>query len=181
MDMADRGGVVGWVSEHPLVDVGAAAIVAGAHLTVVARTGRADWLGWIGADQRIAVFGTGAVVVSVLGGLAAVGVASYQASAGPRAIAVRARFGRELRGNWRSLLISTGLAALLCMLAQAVDGPHPLLATGMFEFAILLWLLQFARLVWLMDRTFAIADRDVTDPGRVPAPAVDPRWKDRAS
>jgi len=172
----------GWLSEHPSVDVALALLVVAVHLAVTHIWGRGDVLAWIEPQQRQTLYAAGAGVVSVLGGLAAIGLALYQTAGGARARAVRRHYGLALRKNWRGLLTVTGVSALLCLVALAVDRPDdPLLARFIFEFAMVLWAIRFGRLIWLFGGMLALADLDLTDEPRAPAPPLDQDWRKRRS
>jgi len=63
--------ISGWISEHPSIDLAVAAAILTAHVTVT-RRGHGDLLAWLDSAQRQAVYGAGAGVVAVLGGLTAI-------------------------------------------------------------------------------------------------------------
>src|SRR6185312_11792353 len=94
------------------------------YFVITAAAGHGDWLRWISADQRLAVYGTGATVVSIFGGLCAVAITIYVTVDGKRAREIRASRNRDLRRNWRSLFVGLGLSVLACLAAQAIDVRH---------------------------------------------------------
>ncbi len=139
--------LVDWWSEAAWVGYGLTAVVVGVHLLVVTDTGHGDWLGWLASSQRLTVYGTGATVISIVGGLSAVAVSVYLAAGGERARAVRRHYSGALRRNWLALLLATGISAGLCLVAQTLDlakDPHS--ARFLFEFAISLAVFRFS--VW---------------------------------
>jgi hypothetical protein len=169
----------GWISEHPAIDLAAAAVLLAAHV-LLTRRGHGDFLAWLDTAQRQAVYGAGAGVVAVLGGLTAIALAQYRAATGDRSTALRRLYGPAVRKNWRGILLVTGLAALLCLVALATDRVNdPVSSRFIFEFAVLAWGLRFLRLIWLFDNMLAVADLDASDEPRAPAPAVHPRWSQR--
>jgi hypothetical protein len=172
--------VVGWWSEATWIDYGLAFLVVAAQVLVVRETGHGDWLRWVDSAQRLTVYGTGATVISIIGGLSTIAVAVYLAADGERARAVRRHYAVALRRNWRALLVGTGLTAGLCLVAQAFDtakDPHS--ARFVFEFAMAVAALRFLRLVWLFNAMVSIADKDLTDAPRGPAPGLDDAWSSR--
>lgn len=180
MSAKRRGTVLGWSSERTINDVFLAVIIVGGHLAVVIQTGHGDWLGWVKSEQRLTVYSTGAGVIAILGGLSAVALALYQSAEGTRALAVRRHYGTEIRRNWRALLIVAGATALLCLIAQGLDRvDDPMYARFLFEFALALAIARFIRLVWLFDSLLHVADADLTDPPRPPAPEAASPWKAR--
>lgn len=171
--------ISGWISEHPAIDLAVAAVLLAAHV-IVTRRGHGDFLAWLDTAQRQAVYGAGAGVVAVLGGLTAIALAQYRAATGDRSTALRRLYGPAVRKNWRGILLVTGLAALLCLVALATDRVNdPVSSRFIFEFAVLAWGLRFLRLIWLFDNMLAVADLDASDEPRAPAPAVHPRWSQR--
>ncbi len=179
--MSGEGGIrqfdpMGWVSEHPSVDFGVAAAVLGLHL-LLARSGHGDVLAWIETDQRQALYGAGAGVVSIIGGLATVALAMYQAADGRRSRAIRRFYGVPLRKNWRGVLFVTGFAAVLCLVSLSLDRARdPLSARFVFEFAMMLWGVRLVRLIWLFDAFLKVMDTDAMDRPMPPAPGLGPRW-----
>jgi hypothetical protein len=173
-------GVTDWWSEATWIDYGLAFLIVGAHVLIVEQTGHGDWLRWSDSAQRLTVYGTGAVVISIIGALSTIAVAVYLAAGGERARAVRLHYPSALRRNWRALIIATGLTAGLCLVAQALDtGKDPRSARFVFEFAMVVASLRFIRLVWLFNAMIRIADRDLTDRSRGPAPDLDDSWSRR--
>ncbi|GAA2755891.1 hypothetical protein GCM10009872_12510 [Actinopolymorpha rutila] len=173
---------LGWVSERPSIDLVAALVLVLAHVSIVRLWGHWNLLSWIPLDQRLGVYGTGATVVSIVGGLCAVAITVYLGAGGDRALAVRRHYSVEVRRNWRSLLSATGVSAMLCLVAQIVDrSSGPPIAPWLFEFAVLLAVARLLRIIWLFDNLIAVADIDLIDEPRPAAPEVDPRWRDRVS
>lgn len=170
-------------SESVWVDYLAAVGIVGLHFMVV-RVASAElpYFTWPSLAQRLGVYSTGATVVAIIGGLSALAISVYLAAGGPRARAVRRNYNASLRRNWRSLLVGMGIAAALCLLAQALDRPTDVpLAWFLFELGMSVAGARFVRLVWLFNEVMRIADRDLTDLPRDPAPEVDKAWTSRAA
>ncbi|NAS22385.1 hypothetical protein GT755_11900 [Herbidospora sp. NEAU-GS84] len=175
-----RISLVGWWSDNPWIDYILAATILAFHLLVVNRYKRGDFLSWITLDQRLGVYETGATVISVLGGLSAIAATVYMAATGQRARKARLHFAEELRRNWTYLLVNVGASALICLCAQALDNNHdPHSMRFSFEYAILLAIFSFSRLVWLFDSVMAISNMDAAEISVTEAPPLNPVWKSK--
>ena len=147
------------------------------YFLVTSLLGHGDWLRQISVDQRLAVYGTGATIISIVGGLGAVAVTIYIAADGERARAVRASQNRYLRRNWRALFVGLGVSALACLAAQAIDVKHDAMSSRIvFVAAIVFAAWRFVRLVWLFDAMINVMDHDLTDIPRMPAPELGKAW-----
>ncbi|WP_432049455.1 hypothetical protein [Verrucosispora sp. NA02020] len=166
-----------WFSDHPGFDFVAATLIVGAHAAVVTWGKLGDFLIWLDSDRRADLYAQSAAVVATLGGLAAIGLAIYQSASGDRTRAIRVLYGRELRKNWRSLLVMAGVSAGVAFLAMSLDHDgDPLKARFLFEFAMALAIVRFGRLVWIFDRILNIADRDLVDAPRPEPAPLSSRW-----
>lgn len=175
-----RFSLVGWWSEAVWIDYILAVAVVGVHILIVKETGHGDWLRWSSSSQRLSVYGTGATVIAIIGGLSAIAVSVYLAAFGERARTVRRYFSHDLRRNWLALLLGTASSAALCLVAQTLDGPRdPHSARFVFELAMGLATFRFARLAWLFNSMIKIADRDLTDITRGKPPELSKVWSDR--
>lgn len=174
-------GVIGWWSEHPMVDYAAVLVVTLSHLLLVGLWGRGDVLDGTTIDQRLDLYATGASVAAIIGGVTSVAVALYQSLGGARGGAVRRHYGPEIRRNWRALLIATGLAPTLCLAAMALDRStgDPLLPRFLFEAALILAAARFLRLMWLFDAFLHIDDVSRTDKPKPPPLDFNPNWSPR--
>jgi hypothetical protein len=174
--------VIDFWSQATWVDYAATAVVVTPYFIITSIVGHGDWLRWISADQRLAVYGTGATIISIFGGLCAVAITIYVTIDGKRAQAIRARHNRDLQRNWRSLFIGLGLSALACLAAQAIDVRHdPLSSRIVFVAAMIFAIWRFARLIWLFDALIGVADQDLSDNGPLPAPKLGPAWAGKKS
>jgi hypothetical protein len=139
--------------------------------------GHGDWLRWLSADQRLAIYGTGATIISIIGGLGAIAVTIYITADGARARALRVGQNRYLRRNWRALFIGLGVSALACLAAQVIDVNYDAMSSRIvFIAAIVFATWRFIRLVWLFDAMINIMDHDLTEIPRLPAPELGRTW-----
>jgi len=174
--------LIGLWSERPLLDYAATAVVVVPYVWVTSATHHGDLLREISADQRLAVYGSGAVIVSIVGGLSAIAITIYATAAGERARAVRRQRNEDLRRNWRSLFVGLGLAAGACLVAQLLDSHRDLSSSRVVFIAAMTFAIwRFVRLVWLFDAMIGIADRDLTDTPSPPAPELGSQWSERAT
>lgn len=172
--------LINFWSEKTWIDYAATAIVVAPYFLITKLVGHGDWLRRVGVGQRLSVYGTGATIVSIIGGLSAIAITIYITADGERARAVRANRNQELRRNWRSLFVGLGLSALACLAAQAVDIRHDALSSRViFVAAIVFAIWRFVRLVWLFDAMIGIADQDLSDIGPLPAPELGRSWSQK--
>lgn len=166
--------------DNPWADYAITSVVMVVYILVTAFAKHGDWLRWIGVDQQLAVYGTGATVISILGGFSAVAVSVYLASSGDRARAVRARFGDVLRRNWRAIIVGLGLSAVGCLVALIIDSAKdPFSSRFVFIAALVFAIVRFSRMVWLFDALIRVADRDLTDSPPVEPPRLGQAWQKR--
>jgi len=169
--------VTDWIVDRPSVDLLAAAVIVAGYALVALHFGHGAVLSWLTTDARATLYSTGATVVSVLGGLAAIATAVYQSAEGRRASAARTLYRDQLRRNWRAVLTATGVSALLCIVSLVMNRePTEVAATLVFGFGVALWTLRFARLIYLFDRLLSLADHDLSDVPVAEAPPFNPDW-----
>jgi hypothetical protein len=169
--------VVDYWSEATWTDYAATALIVTSYFVATKLAHGGDWLRSISADQRLAVYGTGATIVSIVGGLSVIAITIYITANGERVRAVRAAYGTSMRRNWRALIIGLGLSALACLVAQAIDGEHdPSSSRILFAAAMVFAAWRFLRLLWLFDALIGVMDQDLTDSGRLPAPKLGKAW-----
>jgi hypothetical protein len=179
---ANETDLTGWWSEHPSADIAVAGAAIAAHVCMVQFAHHGDWLGWVEASQRQAMYAGAVGMIAILGGLSSIGLAIYQGSDGERVRALRSLYGAEMRRNWRALLTITGIGALACLVAIGANrSGDPAFTRFWVEGAIGLWLMRYGRLIWLFNKVLAIRDLDVAQKDRPPAPKVDPGWPLRRS
>jgi hypothetical protein len=173
--------IVDYWSVHPWADYAITLFVIAVYLLVTSIAKHGDWMRWIGEGQQVTVYGTGATVVSIIGGFSAIAVSVYLAASGERARAVRAAYGDALRKNWRAVLMGLGFATILCLVAQVLDKTNdPFSTRFIFQAAMLLAATRFLRLVWLFDALTRVADRDLTDAPPASPPEVSTSWLRRS-
>ncbi len=157
-------------SNRPVYDTLLAALLAFAHAALAAKWGGVN--PWQGVDtaSRLVIFQTGAGVITLASGLAAISISV--GAIGERGRAVRELHGKELRANRRSLLIMSAVAAGLCLVGMLATARNEDWGVYLFEFAVAWTLIRMARLTWFVDALMAIDDFDATkivrtDPVRV--------------
>jgi hypothetical protein len=174
--------LVDFWSQATWLDYAATAALVAPYFLITTLTGRGDWLRSISADQRLTIYGTGATIVSIVGGLSTIAITIYITADGQRARAVRANYNHDLRRNWRALFVGLGLSALACLTAQVIDVRHdPMSSRIVFVAAMVFAVWRFVRLLWLFDAMIGVMDRDLTDVSRVSAPELGKSWSKRAS
>jgi hypothetical protein len=172
--------IVDFWSEATWVDYAATALMVAPYFAITRIIHEGDWLRSIGSGQQLVVYGTGATIVSIVGGLSVIAITIYITISGDRARAVRARHSRDLRRNWRALLVGLGLSALSCLAAQAIDVPHdPLSSRVLFVAAMVFAGWRFLRLLWLFDALVGVLDSDAVDVDRLPAPELGKAWAEK--
>lgn len=170
--------LVDFWSETTWTDYVATALIVAPYFIATKFAHGGDWLASISADQRLALYGTGATIVSIVGGLSVIAITIYITANGVRVRTVRATHGKSMRRNWRALFIGLGLSSLSCLAAQAIDGDHdPLSSRVLFVAAMVFAVWRYLRLLWLFDALIGVMDSDLTDTGRLPAPELGKAWK----
>lgn len=177
-----------WIDQR-WTDLLVATIVVGVHGAVVWRTGRFDLLNWVDASDRRGVYSAFAVVVSLTGALSGVAVSQLGSAKGPRAKALKRDVGRDLARSWRSIYVGSMGAALLALVALALDstkaipagqtpvGYNATVAQWTFEFAVVFAIVRFARLTTIFEPMISALAKDDIDPDEEalePALVVDP-------
>lgn len=153
------------VSERPVVDTVVAGLAAVAHGFVISHW----WDPWADIDTgtRQVIFQTGAGVVAVVAALSAIGLAA--GGAGERGKSLRRLYGKELRRNWRALLLVSAAAPTAVVIAQVAEGGGAGWAPYLFEFAVAWTALRIARLTWLIDALTEAEDLDALEVARTEA------------
>ena len=174
-----RPKAVDFWSEATWIDYAVTALMVAPYFLATRLSHGGDWLRSISADQRLTVYGTGATIVSIVGGLSVIAITIYITANGDRARALRASYGKSMRRNWRALFVGLGLSSLSCLVAQAIDGEYdPSSSRVLFVAAMVFAAWRFLRLLWLFDALIGVMDSDLTDTGRLPAPELGKAWKE---
>lgn len=155
----------GFWSDHPSVDLALCALLVGGHATLVYHFGHGNVLHWADQGQRLAVYSAGAGVMALIAGFAGTAIATYGSSSGPTVTELRARFGRRIRKNCRSLMRYLLTSAVLCIMAMTVDAKAtPRGSQWIFEIALAISVLKFWRLSFLFDLILTVVDAPAENP-----------------
>jgi hypothetical protein len=151
-----------WLSIRTGFDFVWAGIILAIHMVIIKRFQIGDVFTWVRLDRRTDLYALAAVTVITLSGLAAISLAVYQSAAGHRSRAILILHGRELRRNWRGLLVMAVVSSGLIFLAILLDMVGDRLKVRFIvEYAIALAVVRFGRLVWVFDRIVAVDDKDL--------------------
>lgn len=163
------------VSTQPLSETVLAAALVGVHWGLGPSWSQI----WdqIDPDAAQSIFQTGAGVVAIIAALAAFGITS--GGDGPRAEAMRRVFGKELRRNWRALLITSAIAPFLAVAAQILSAAGYDWGAYLFEFALLWTSLRLVRLTWLVDRLQRQDMNDEVTPPQIGRKDLTPEFRKR--
>lgn len=182
------GAVHEWWIDHLWIDLVLVVLVTGAHGLVVALTGRFDVLGWLPATDRRGVYSAAAIVISLVAALSGVAVGQTGSAKGSRIAHIKREAGDQLAATWRSIYRGALTAALIAVMALALDSTarHPQgyngnVARWAFEFGLGLAIMKFLRLSTLFHATLLGAARDDADDDNrlAEAPTFDEDWFDR--
>lgn len=170
-----------WIS-HRWSDLGISTIAVGVYGAAIWYWGRYDVLSWLSAADRRGLYSAFAVVVSLTGALSGVAVAQLASAKGPRAMALKKAAGDELAKSWRSIYAGAMGAALLAVLALALDASQPspvghnaLVARWAFLFGLALGVVKFSRLTALFQPVITASvkdDSESDDVEEAPAPQL---------
>lgn len=148
-------------SGHPGVDVALTLTVVGIHLLVVHTLDHGALLGTADQSQRLAVYAAGAGMMSLVAGFAGTAIAQYGSSSGPVVSALRSTHGGRIRRNWMSITAWLLIGTLLCVSAMTVDSKgHPSASPWLFEAAMVIAMLKFARLIFLFSLIMSAVDSE---------------------
>jgi uncharacterized membrane protein len=171
-----------WWIDHRWADLLVTALVVGGYGIVVWRTGRFDMLGWLTPSDRRGLYGAFAVVVSLTGAMSSVAVGQLASAKGPRATTLKKAGGPELAKSWRSIYVGAMGAALLALLALALDSTQSVPAAGhaaviarwSFLVGLVLATTKFARLTALFQPVITASVKDDAESDDVDeAPALE--------
>jgi hypothetical protein len=162
-------------SDHPPVDLVIVGLLMAAHLWLVYGQGHGNVLGWAGQGQRLALYGAGATMITIIAGFVGTAIAQYGSSSGPVVTALRSAHGRAIRRNWLNITRWLLTCTVLCLVAMAVDGDgSPRGSEWIFEFALAISVVKFARLLFLYGLIMSAVDSEANAPDRPRNPRHSP-------
>lgn len=164
-----------WWIEHRWADLAVAFLVTGGYGFVVWRTGRFDMLAWLLPGDRRGLYSAFAVVISLTGAMSSVAVSQLASAKGPRAMALKKGAGDDLAKSWRSIYVGAMGAALLAVLALALDstqqppaaGHNAAVARWVFLIGLSLGIMKFSRLTALFQPVITSSVKDDAESGEV--------------
>lgn len=171
-----------WWIDHRWADLAAAILIAGGYGLVVWRTGRFDVLAWLLPGDRRSLYSAFAVVISLTGAMSSVAVSQLASAKGPRAMALKKGAGDDLAKSWRSIYVGAMGAALLAVLALALDstqqpqalGYNAVVARWAFLMGLSLGIMKFSRLTALFQPVITSSVKDDAESDEVEeAPALE--------
>ncbi|WP_157780375.1 hypothetical protein [Leifsonia xyli] len=174
--------------DHLWCDLVLGAVLATIHLLLVLIWPSMDVLGNAAPADRRAAYTSVAVVVSLLASFSAVAIGQLSSAKGARADALRNQGGVMLAKNWRSIfwagLATAGvsIAALLLDPSRHTNSAVPVVVRWVFEFALLVAVVKFARLSTLFNEVLSIAALSAADEDETPGASkltAAKRWKDK--
>lgn len=155
------------------VDLLAAFVLTGIHLVVALNWGHGNVLSWPSTEGRIATYAAGAGVMALIAGFTGTAIAQYGSSSGNVVNMLRQSFGRMIRKNCQNIMGWLLAGAILCIIAMALDTKRGTYGSQwIFEFAILMGMLKFARLWFLFKLILEATDLQSTQPQRRSAPRL---------
>jgi hypothetical protein len=154
-----------WLS-WPVVDTAVPAVVVAGHWALYQRGQASALLESIPRESRPGFYGAAAIVVSLTGTLASLGVGQYLSGRGDRVSALKAAFPRVLARTWVDAFLGMGLAAGLFLFAYALDSRETAGTIGMwaFEVGALLAAMRFLRLAVLFGKIINLVVQDDVKP-----------------
>lgn len=151
-------------SDRPTFDLLIAAALVGAHAVLVYRYKMGNVLEWADQAQRLAVYASGAGLMSLIAGFTGTAIAQYGSSSGPVVSALKSAHGIAIRRNWLNISGWLLVGTILCLASMAIDtnnGPRG--SQWVFEVAFALAILKFARLLFLFNLILSSLDLDLVE------------------
>jgi hypothetical protein len=154
-----------WLS-HSWVDLFIIVLVPSTHFALQLAWDFPDLLHTVPASRRPGLYGAASMVVSLAGTLASVTVVQYLSNRGDRMRELKRLYPRSLASTWRGVFIGSVSAAVLFLVAYALDSRDNANGLGVwiFEVGVVLALLRFIRLAILFGELIQIIVLDDTDP-----------------
>lgn len=148
------------------IDLTLPLVVVLAHLAALTIWGDPRLLLEIPATKRVGLYSSTAIVISLTGTLASLSVGQYLNGRGDRVMALKRVVGPALANVWRGTFLGSAGAAVLILVALGLDSVNNPSMWGpmVYEFAALVGLLTFLRLVLLFSRVIGLVVQDDVDP-----------------
>lgn len=160
-------------TDHPSADLLATLIIAGSHFAVVKVYRHGDILSWPSTDGRIATYAAGAGVMSLIAGFTGTAIAQYGSSSGRIIDALRKSFGAKIRHNWIDITKWLLASAILCIIAMSLDRESGTYGSQwVFEFALVIAIFKFGRLLFLFGLILDATDKQGTQPASPEIPKL---------
>lgn len=120
----------------------------------------------IPAAKRVSLYSSSAMVISLTGTLGSLSVGQYLSGRGDRVMALKRALGPAVGNVWRTTFLGSAGAAVMVLIAIGLDSVKSPGIWGplLFEFAALVGLLTFLRLVLLFSRVIGLVVQDDVDP-----------------
>jgi hypothetical protein len=172
------------------VDMVSVAILLTIHAVFVVAMPVFDFLGNALPADRRAVYGSAAIVVSLLASFSGVAIGQLSSAKGARADALRAHGAEVLAKNWRSIFRAGMFSALLALVALLLDpsvvtpSAVPVIVRWLFEAGLMFAIVKFFRLSSLFYQVIHLAAKSAgeeEEPKLVAAPTPNPNWHKTAS
>lgn len=156
------GRVLDWWGKHPILDIALTVLIVISHWLVVDQGRHGDVLAWIGTDGQTATFSAGAGVMSLIAGFAGIGITQYGTTSGDAMDYIRREYGRIVRRNWLNIISWLLICSILCIIALALDTKSTGPARWVFEVALVLAIMKFARMVMVFRLILIATDRQAS-------------------
>jgi hypothetical protein len=148
-------------SDHPSVDLLLATAVVGTHVWIVYHEHVGNVLHSDNQGQRLAVYGAGATMVTIIAGFIGTAIAQYGSSSGPIVNALRSTYGKAIRRNWLNITKWLLACTILCLVAMVIDGEKsPRGSEWVFESALAISIVKFVRLMFLFSTIMSAGDNE---------------------
>lgn len=149
------------LAAQPGLDLAVAAVLTVSYLVAMKLWPSLSVLAHAETERRMAIYGTGATVISLIAGFSGTAIAQYGSSSGPIVGALRGKHGMKIRRNWISILRWLLLSAVACIFCIAIDTNYsPRFSDYIFVAAITLAVIKFCRLSYIFRLMMAAADSD---------------------
>jgi hypothetical protein len=157
-----RLGLANWWGEHPAVDLAAAVVLTVIGYLITRKWHAINPLATAENTQRMAVYGAGAGLMSLIAGFTGTAIALYGSSSGPVATAVRKEYGSQIRKSWSSIIATLLASSVLSIVAMMIDAKNtPRFSDFLFLGCLFAACVSFIRLVIVFKLIMVTADAGV--------------------